>query len=204
MKFANYGVHFYFFRHIDVINITVGIFRDAKIIKIFVKMKASDIISAQSVSKGALPQRNVPADTMAVDILPLLLDAPDRQIGVTDGSKLLGVIDERSMLEGLGRLIVPRDDSSIVVLDIAPSAYSASAISHAVEDADTHLVDLWSAPGTEGNLRVTLRVRCADPSGVVASLERYGFAVADVSSTDYHDAEVAMERLLSLQAILNV
>lgn len=170
-------------------------------------MKACDVISTQSAKKAVLPMQNVAADTMVVDLLPLLLDAPDRQLGVTRGDELLGVVDEVSLLEGLGRLLVARDDSSIVVVKAAPTAFSASSLAHAVEDVDTHLVDLLSTPSPDGSILVTLRVRCSDPSPVVASLERYGFEVVDSSgsgATLSRDEEVAMERLLSLQTLLNV
>lgn len=167
-------------------------------------MKAIDIISPQSAKKAALPVRNVEAETSVVDLLPLLLDTPDRQLGVKRDGELVGVVDETALLEGLGRLIAPRDDSSIVVVSTTPSAFSASSIAHAVEDVDTHLVDLWSTPGTDGMLKVTLRVRCLDPSPVIASLERYGYSVAETSGIAGRDAEVAMERLLSLQTLLNI
>ena len=167
-------------------------------------MKASDVLSPRSLSNATLPTRSVTSDTMVVDLLPLLLDTPDRRIGVTDSGELIGVVDETSILEGLGRFISPRDDSSIVVVDTTPSAYSASSLSHAVEDADIHLVDLWSSPGSDGNIQVTLRVRTTDPSPVVASLERHGYTVVDATGVDYRDSEVAMERLLSLKTMLNV
>ena len=167
-------------------------------------MKASDVISSQSIKKASIPKRHVDADTMAIDLLPLLLDAPDRMLGVKRGEELLGVIDESSLLEGLGRMIVPRDDSSIIVVSTTPSGYSASSLAHAVEDVDTHLVDFWSAPGEGDTIRVTLRVRCSDPSPVVASLERYGFTIEETSGVDNRDVEVAMERLLSLKTLLNV
>lgn len=179
-------------------------FSTAKVVKISVMMKACDVISPDSAKKVSLPTRNVDADTMAIELLPLLLDAPDRQLGVKRGEELLGVVDERSLLEGLGRLIAPRDDSSIIVVSTTPSAFSASSIAHAVEDVDTHLVDLWSSPGADGSLTVTLRVRSTDPSQAVASLERYGYTVLETSATERQDAEVAMERLLSLQTLLNV
>ncbi|MCH5218651.1 MAG: hypothetical protein J1F07_08945 [Muribaculaceae bacterium] len=167
-------------------------------------MKAKDIISPRSASAGSLPQRNVSAETALVDVLPRLLDTADRRLGVTEGDSLLGIIDEASLLEGLGRLIAPRDDSSTVTLRVSPSAYSASQIAHAVEDADVHLVDLWSAPGEGDMLTVTLRVRTSDPSGVTSSLERYGFDVVEASGETNRNMETAMERILSLNTLLGV
>lgn len=157
----------------------------------------------------------VPADEMAglriidgdmplVDVLPRLLDSGSHSLAVADGDVTLGVITETSLLEGLGRMIAPRDDSSVITLECRPEDYSASMLAHAVENTDSHLVDLWSVPAADGMLRVTLRVRCSDPSAAVRSLERYDFRVVEASGSMVRDAEIASERLLALQTLLNV
>lgn len=167
-------------------------------------MKARDIISPRSAAAGSFPQKNVSAETSLLDVLAFLLDTDDRRLGVTDGPEMLGIIDTDSMLEGMGRLIAPRDDSSIVTVETTPAAYSASRLSHAVEDADVHLVDLLTSPGDGDSLRVTLRVRTSDPSGVVSSLERYGYDVVEVSGFENRNLDTALERLLSLNTLLKV
>ena len=167
-------------------------------------MKARDIISPRSASAGSLPQKHVSAEMHVADVLPRLLDTSDRRLGVDDGNELLGIIDSDSLLEGLGRLIMARDDSSTLVVETSPAAYSASHIAHAVEDADVHLVDLWSTPGEGDSLMVTLRVRTSDPSGVISSLERYGYDVVECSAEETRNMDTAMERLLSLNTLLKV
>lgn len=167
-------------------------------------MKARDIISPRGAATPMLPARNVPAEMPVLDLLPRLLDTEDRRLGVTDGENYLGVIDETSLLEGLNEIIAARDDSSLITLESAPSSYSASQIAHAVEDADVHLVDLWTHPGNGEMLNVTLRVRTTDPSAVVANLERYGYNVTDVSGEEDSTLDTALERLLSLKTLLNV
>lgn len=167
-------------------------------------MKARDIISAHSATEGTLPTRNVSAETPIVDLLPRLLDTADHRLGVTDGETMLGIVDEASLLEGLNTMISARDDSSTIVVETSPASYSASQIAHAVEDADVHLVDLWTAPGEGDQLIVTLRVRTTDPSAVAGSLERYGYEVIEASGDENKDMETAMERLLSLKTLLGV
>lgn len=167
-------------------------------------MKARDVISPRLASAGTLPQKNISADMPLVDILPRLLDTDDHRLGVTDAGEMLGIIDAESMLEGLGQLITPRDDSSMLVVETSPTAYSASQIAHAVEDADVHLVDLWTSPGEGDALRVTLRVLTSDPSAVASSLERYGYDVVETDAETSRDLDTAMERLLSLNALLKV
>lgn len=169
-------------------------------------MTARDILSPGKTAVEHMPSRMVDASTPLLEVLPLLTDAPDRQLGVADGTVSLGVIDERSLLDGLGRMIAPRDDSSIITVECPVSSFSASGIARAVEDSDAQLVDLLSQPSDRGKLKVTLRVRHTDPTEAVLSLERHGFEVVDShgaeSSSRY--AEVALDRLLSLQSFLNV
>ncbi|MCM1377915.1 MAG: hypothetical protein NC097_02000 [Clostridium sp.] len=166
-------------------------------------IKASDIMLP--VCEGMLlPERNVSPATPVTDLLGKFLDAPHRLLGVMDGDSLQGVITADSLLEGLGRLVTPRDDASLICVECAPADYSASALAHAVEDADAHLVDLWTAPTNRDSLLVTLRVRHSDPSACIHHLERYGFKVVDAVGADFADADVARERLRELQVLLNV
>lgn len=167
-------------------------------------IKAKDVISPTGCPTYGAVEKTVPSAMPLVDVLPRLLDAPHRLLGVEEGGRYLGVIDQTSLLEGLGREIAPRDDASVIILECAPADYSASRIAHAVEDSDAHLVDLLTAPAERGMLRVTLRVRLNDPTTAVHNLERYGYEVIEASGANYQDAGLAFERLLGLQALLNV
>ncbi len=167
-------------------------------------MIAKDIIAAGQRCGHISPYRNVAGDMPVVNVLPRLLDTPDRRLGVKDGGELVGIIDSDSLLGGIGRMIAARDDCSLITLECAPVDYSASRIAHAVEDTDTHLVDLWSVPSDGGKMRVTLRVRRDDPSAVVHSLERYGYEVVSVYGNDYGDSEIAALRLLELKTLMNI
>lgn len=166
--------------------------------------KAADVISRSTNIKSTDITRNVSGETLLPELLHILLDTPERAVGVMDGEEFLGVVDQCSLLEGLGWLLMPRDDSSTLVVETTPGSYSASKIAYAVEDADVHLVDLWSSPGPEGTIMVTLRVRATDPSGVASSLERYGYKVVESFGIEGNANDIAMERLMSLQALLNV
>ncbi len=167
-------------------------------------IKAKDVISRFQPLQESFAGVTVSGEMPLVDVLPRLLDAPGRIVGVEEEGERVGVIDQTSLLEGLGRLIPARDDSSLVTVECAPADYSASRLAHAVEDSDAHIVDLWSAPAENGKIRVTLRVRRSDPTPTVHNLERYGYDVVDTSASDYQDAEVAWERLLALNTLLNV
>lgn len=169
-------------------------------------MTAKEIMSPVKTVAESHPVRTVDAGMPLLEVLPRLLETPRREIGVTDGDVELGVIDQTSMLEGLGRMIAARDDCSVITVECRPEEYSASLMAQAVEDSDAHLVDLMTAPSDEGHIMVTLRVRNTDPTAAVHSLERYDFHVVDAygSHGPIQETEIAMERLLSLQTLLNV
>lgn len=167
-------------------------------------MKAKEAISITAHRELPASVPTVSSEAPLLDVLQSFLESPDELLRVTDGAETVGVIDSRSLLEALGRQIPGRPDCSVIQLECAPADYSASAIARAVEDADVHLVDLLSAPGLEGKISVTLRIRCDNPEGVIHSLERYGYTVTDGCSRSDSQPSVAWERLLELQTLINV
>ena len=162
-------------------------------------MKAREAMLPLSKSPSVAPMRAVDGEMPLIGVLPRLLESPGRVLGVTEEGRPVGVIDESSMLTALGRMIAPRDDSSVVTSD-----YSASMLARAVEDADVHLVDLLSVPAPDGKVEVMLRVRAGDATAAAHSLERYGYDVTDMYCDGAAPDSVAMERLLGLQALMNV
>lgn len=169
-------------------------------------MTARDAISALNRNGKTPLSPTVSGDMPLLELLPRLLDSPTREIGVTESeeSGVTGIVDQTSLLEALGRMIAPRDDCSVIDLECAPADYSASLIARAVEDVDVHLVDLLTAPAEDGKMHVTLRVRCEDPTPVVHSLERYGYEIINAHGHTDICRTAAIERLLELQAIINV
>ena len=169
-------------------------------------MTAKDILSIRQTDGDHRPENQIEADMPVIEIIPRLLDNKKRELEVVESGEHVGFIDQTSLLEGVGRMIAPRDDCSVITVECAPQDYSASILAHAVEDTDAHLVDLFTTPGENGKLLVTLRIRHTDPTAAVRSLERYDFHVVEVHSPgdSIQRMEIATERLLSLQALMNV
>lgn len=169
-------------------------------------MTAKDILNISAYKKGAFSSEKVESDMPLLDVIPRLLDSKTRELTVIEEGKPLGIIDQTSLLEGIGKMLAARDDCSIITVECPPEDYSASVLAHAVEDTDAHLVDLFSTPGENGLVRVTLRVRQSDPTAAVRSLERYDYHVVEAHSATetIQRMEIATERLLSLQALMNV
>lgn len=104
----------------------------------------------------------------------------------------------------LQNTLIPRDDCSLIRIQCVPADYSASIITHACEDVGAPVVDLLTSPLDGTTISVTMRLRCEDPSSAVHNLERYGYEVTEAEGNTYADAEIAAERLLELQTMLNV
>lgn len=167
-------------------------------------MKARDAVSLQRAKELPCPQGKVDGGVHLLEVLPRLLDEPSRELGVTSEGNDCGVIDQASLLEALGRMIVPRYDCSVIEVECPAPDYSASHLARAVEDSDVHLVDMITTPLEGNRLRVTLRVRCEDPTSTVHCLERYGYDVSGVYGHESAGYTASMERLLALQTLMNV
>ena len=167
-------------------------------------MTARDAVSVIRRDAGEKQPGEIGGGVHLLEVLPRLLDSPERELRVVEDGKELGVIDVNSMLEALTRQIASRDDCSIIELECYPADYSASHIAHAVEDSDVHLVDMMTNPSSDGRMRVTLRVRCEDPTPTVHSLERYGYEVTGSYGHSDVGRTAALERLMGLQALINV
>lgn len=168
-------------------------------------MKARDALSL--VKRNAdLPSgpESVQSGMHLLDVLPRLLETSDRELVVKDDDNTLGVIDSDSLLEALSRQIAARHDCSIIEVECAPVDFSAGSLARAIEDTDTHLVDMLTVPAENGNIRVTLRIRCEDPTAATHSLERYGYKVTEVFGQENAGQMASIERILALQALINV
>lgn len=97
----------------------------------------------------------------------------------------VGAVDRESMLASVSRLFPQLQESTELTVTCPPGNYSASAIAHAVEDADAHLLNLNVVEGTEPQSRTTvmLRVNHSRGDSVARSLARYGYDTVEMSGT---------------------
>ncbi|MDE7385862.1 MAG: hypothetical protein K2N28_01850 [Muribaculaceae bacterium] len=116
----------------------------------------------------------------------------------------LSSLDPAAGGDGLAMLYPHRSEGAEILLGVRPDEYSAATIARAVEDCDSHLVNLsvTSARTPSGNLVVALRTDASSPDSVVRSLGRYGYevleAVGSGESVDEHDARARAAELLYL------
>lgn len=95
----------------------------------------------------------------------------------------VGAVDRESMLASVSRLFPQLQESTELTVTCPPGNYSASAIAHAVEDADAHVLNLNVVEGTEPQSRTTviLRVNHSRGDSVARSLARYGYDTVEMS-----------------------
>ena len=113
-------------------------------------------------------------------------------------------LDPVSGGDTLAMLYPHRPEGSEILLGVRPDDFSASTIARAVEDCDSHLVNLsvTSARTPSGDLVVALRADAVSPDSIVRSLSRYGYdvlvAVGSGVSVDDADARARAAELLYL------
>lgn len=158
---------------------------------------------APPVSDG-LP--SVGGSTEVSRLLDALASSPRGSVAVVnpDGD-CEGVITVGQMLAWMSRNMLPaRADASWIVAECAPSQYSASRVAHAVEDADAHLLDLFTSRESDSTLRVFIRVALLDPTSAARSLERYGYEIIDYRAADGGFVPASRQRLDQLSVFLNI
>lgn len=105
------------------------------------------------------------------------------------------------------RLFPRLEEASELSVACYRADFSASRISHAVEDAEAHLLNLnvTSEVLDSGQIVVDLRISHRDAGAVSRSLERYGYTTLRIRQGGF-DAmdQVAAERIGDLITRLNV
>lgn len=98
-------------------------------------------------------------------------------------------------------LFPPVKESCELTAECRRIDYSASAIAHAVEDADAHLLNLnvtAATASTDDRIRIDMRVSHRNGGSVARSLERYGFDIVDIREGFDTDAELMRSRINEL------
>lgn len=80
----------------------------------------------------------------------------------------------------------PLPEASRLVVACWPDDFSASALAHAIEDSDAHLVNL-NVTGRhldDGRMTIDLRTNRRNTTAATRSLERYGYEVISAEGGD--------------------
>lgn len=114
-------------------------------------------------------------------------------------------IKDNAMFE-IGQLFPPAPDESSLLIGCRRSDYSASRISHAVEDCNAQLLNLnvTALPSDMAELIVALRVNHRNVEAIARSLTRYGYDVLEANSGSEEENEAMRQRANELLRYLEV
>lgn len=103
-------------------------------------------------------------------------------------------------------LFPPLADFIELSVECEPSHFSASRLAQAIEDCDAHLLNMnvTSSPSTNGTVTILLRAGMRNTDAAINSLERYGYRVTAVHSSDFDPDNSLTERINDLLTRLNV
>lgn len=118
----------------------------------------------------------------------------------------IGAANRESAMRMAASLFPQLDDYTELTVVCPSGEYSASAIAHAVEDADAHLLNLNVVAGTQPNSPTTviLRVNHSRGDSVARSLARYGYDTVEMAGTPGLLNADMIERVNSLLHYLEV
>ncbi|MCM1503764.1 MAG: CBS domain-containing protein [Muribaculum sp.] len=169
---------------------------DGRYVGVFSELPLSDdVSSSRSIDDSIVRSAAVNASYPVTSLLDSMVADERRLMPVVDDDEMYaGAVDADSMLVAVSRMFPRLVESTELTVTCPAGDYSASAIAHAVEDADAHLLNLNVVEGTEPNSRTTvlLRVNHSRGESVARSLARYGYDTVEMSGTSgMENAEMA-------------
>jgi acetoin utilization protein AcuB len=132
--------------------------------------------------------------TLDITIIPVL----------DEREHYMGVITQQHLLRYFAELTDARDPGSIIVLELNQQDYSLSQIAQIAESNGAKILSLFITPHSDSTqLDVTLKINLENASGVLQTLERYGYLVR-ASFTQGNSQKDLKDRYDSLMQYLNV
>ncbi len=134
------------------------------------------------------------------DALDLMSNLKLEVLAVLDeGQIYLGVITFRELAPFLGRLFAVHQPGGIIVLEVPRNGYSLSEIGRITESENAKVLSLYLWPHPDGHVVwITLKLNIEDLSRVVASFERFQYAIVRT----YHKVEPLDDYRRNLDALL--
>lgn len=116
----------------------------------------------------------------------------------------MGVITQQHLLHYFAEMTDARDPGSIIVLELNQMDYSLSQIAQIAESNGAKILSLFITPHRDSTqLDVTLKINLENASGVLQTLERYGYVVR-ASYSQGNAQKDLKDRYDSLMQYLNV
>lgn len=169
---------------------------------------SAPLYAMESVGDAVTVMKPVIASTPMPLLLWRMVDEQASIFPVVDDltGDYIGAVDRESIIRSVARLFPQVDESTELTITCRPSQYSASAIAHAVEDADAHLLNLNVTAGTAPDCPTTVQLRVNHSRGesVARSLQRYGYETVEMTGDPGMFHTDLAERVSSLLHYLEI
>lgn len=123
---------------------------------------------------------------------------------IRDENTYIGMITQEDLIHYYATSFSFAEPGSIIVLEMAKSAYSLAALSQIVESENGVILSTFiTADPNSSRVLVTIKINKQDISAIIAAVQRYGYEVhSTYSESDYYD--VLKERYDLLMNYLDV
>lgn len=121
------------------------------------------------------------------EVARLMLQHEVRLISVVDTSETyMGIIEKRSVLEGLSEMLNIAEQGSVITVEMAKSDFTLAELVHLVEVEGAKILGLTvESPADEASMiHISLKLNHEDTSAVTSSLRRHGYTTTTENKQD--------------------
>ncbi len=139
------------------------------------------------------------------EVIRILADNRLTAIPVVDEQgNYLGLITQTELIRALAHTVSVAEEGAILLLDIPYRDYDLSTIARIIEEEDVKILGAFvSSSQDSAALELTLKLNRTDIGGVIAALERRGYAIRSTYSEREH-TDALRARYDALMSYLNV
>ncbi|REL24853.1 CBS domain-containing protein [Rhodohalobacter sp. SW132] len=115
-----------------------------------------------------------------------MLSKEVRFIAVVDHTEsVIGIVEKKDLLEAFSKMLNISTQGSVISVDIERADYTLTKLVNIIESESAKILGLTveQTPGSEANIRVSIKLNLQDTSAVVSSLQRHGY----ITTTENRD-----------------
>ena len=106
---------------------------------------------------------------------------------VNESGEFIGILDEKNIHKSIAQSLTYKGVGAILVLRCDPKDFAPSHIARLVEENGAKILGMMVYHTESGMVQVNIKINSTIVKGIVASLERFGFKVADVYLSEDHE-----------------
>ncbi|CAN5469137.1 hypothetical protein BH23BAC3_BH23BAC3_03830 [soil metagenome] len=110
-----------------------------------------------------------------------------RFIAVVDSSEsVIGIVEKKDLLEAFSNMLNISNTGSVISVEVGKADYTLTKLVNIIETEGAKILGLTveNIPGTDANIRISIKLNLHDTSAVVSSLNRYGYITTSENRDD--------------------